>query len=620
MVVERNDDHRFGSIAVALNIVDPVQMDRALVVQSRIFEKTRVSMPIGEILVEMGVISPHERDELLQMQRERKSRSASDATPAASGKKGKRLTSGDNVESTLDIRVSRDKLSASAFIDGEIPVKTFNVSDVKIMLHSENILHGIVDDEQIEAFLQGKFGERWTIATGTQPIPDSPPQINYFFDTDPLKIGTLTETGLMDWKDRGQLPQVKEGDLLAEKIPGAKGKEGMDVYGKKIPIPKMREHRFKCAKGARRSENGLQVFATLSGIPKRSATGDISVMPTLHIQGDISLETGHVEFDGHIEVAGTVEKDYRVKGGSLRASEIRGAQIDIEGDIIAINGIFGATIRCGGNLKAGHIHNADIGIAGDLCVEKEIIESAIEANGRCLINDGVIISSSVSAKMGIAAMDIGTEASKSSEVSVGIDRQLEREIDAIKAKIQAIQVEHESLPNLLQRLGQRSDQINTRLGEVAQDQDKCMVQHRRLQEKIEAGLLKQGGAAAEKLKHTTSELKAQQDAYDQDVARLMEEDETISREIAATQLAITESAKTIQEYNARLDSLTEAQKTDHGLAVVNIGGTLFSGTKISGPHSALVIQEDLKRLSIVETDKPDHAGVRRWRFELSSFR
>jgi hypothetical protein len=92
----------------------------------------------------------------------------------------------------------------------------------------------------IKAFLNGEFslGEGWTIATGTDPIPDTPPQIKYHFDTDPLKIGTLTEDGLMDWKDRGKLPQVKEGDLLAEKIPGPKGKEGMDVYGKKIPIPK----------------------------------------------------------------------------------------------------------------------------------------------------------------------------------------------------------------------------------------------------------------------------------------------------------------------------------------------------------------------------------------------
>ncbi len=622
-MTEKGKESRFGVIAVEMNVVDQKKVDKALVVQARIFEKTRVSMPIGEILVEMGAITSHERDEILQIQREIDGKTGSANALDEAPQKTRPAHSANKKEgSALDISVAKDKLTATAYIDGQVPVTEFDVGDVKIMLHSEGILHGIADDALIKAFLNGEFsvGERWIIATGTDPVPDTPPQIKYHFDTDPLKIGTLTEDGLMDWKERGQLPQVREGVLLAEKIPGPQGKEGMDVYGKIIPIPKAREQRFKCGKGARRSEDGLQVHASLAGIPTLSVTGEISVMPTLHIQGDISLETGHVTFDGHIEVAGAVEKGYRVKGGSLRANEIRDAQIDIEGDITATNGIFGTTIRSGGNLKAGHIHNADIILAGDMAVEKEIIESKIEANGRCLINDGIIISSTVSAKMGITAMDVGTEASKSSAMIVGVDQQMEREVAAIKGKLQAIKAEYENQTKLLLNLKKRSDIVNTRLGEVAQKQDKCMVQHRRLQEKIDAGLLKPGDPAAEKLQLTLAELKAQQDSYDQDVGRLMEEDESLSLEVSATEKSIAEHAETIQAMNERLDLITEAQKTDKGVAVVKIGGNVFSGTKVTGPHCALVLKEDLKRLSIAETDKPDHEGVKRWRFELNPFR
>ena len=290
------------------------------------------------------------------------------------------------------------------------------------------------------------------IAKGTDPVPDTPPEVKYHFDTDPLKVGTLTEDGLMDWKERGNLPQVKEGDLLAEKIPGLPGKEGMDVYGKKIPIPKARDKKFKCGKGARKSEDGMQVYATLTGFAKLSFNGEISVMPTLHIQGDVSLETGHVTFDGHIEVAGTIEKGYRVKGGSLQANDIHDAQIDIEGDISVTNGILGATIRCGGSIKAGHINNADIILAGNIAVEKEVIESKIEANGRCLVNDGIIIGSTISAKMGISVMDIGTEASKSSDLIVGIDQQREREVESIAAEIRAIKAERDNPSEALGKL------------------------------------------------------------------------------------------------------------------------------------------------------------------------
>lgn len=622
MADEKSKGNRFGVIAVEMNFVDQEKVDKALVVQSRIFEKTRVSMPIGEILTEMGAISAAQLKQILQVQREISDKTESGSTHEMPQKNSKPAQSAQKKGSTLDISVSKNKLTASAFIDGEIPATEFDVSDVKVMLHAEGILYGIVEDERIKAFLNGdiSIGEEWTIAAGTDPIPDTPPQIKHHFDTDPLKIGTLTEDGLMDWKERGQLPQVKEGELLAEKIPGPRGKEGMDVYGKKIPIPKIRERRFKCGKGARRSADGMQVHATLAGIPKLSVAGEISVMPTLHIQGDISLETGHVTFDGHIEVAGAVEKGYRVKGGSLRANEIRDAQIDIDGDLTSMNGIFGAAIRIGGNLKAGHIHNSDIILTGGMAVEKEIIESRIEANGRCLINDGIIIASTISAKMGITAMDIGTEASKSSELTVGIDRQMERDADAVKEEIQVIKAAHENLPKLLQNLKKRSDAINTRLGEVAQEQDRCMVQHRRLQEKVEAGLLKQNGAAAEKLQMTIAELKAKQDAYDHDVARLMEEDETIDHEIGAAEKALIENAATIQALNARLDTITEAQKANRGVAMVKIGGNVFSGTQITGPHCTMVLQEDLKRLSIVETDQPGHDGAKRWRFELNPFR
>jgi uncharacterized protein (DUF342 family) len=612
----------FGALAVEMNFVDQEKVDKALVVQARIFEKTAVTTPIGEILIQMGALSSADRDEILRMQKEIRAHNTSGGTPAERRSEKKPKTSGQKAAPSVDIDVSRDKLKATAIIDGEAPPEAFGVNDVKILLYAEGIVHGVADDQQIQSFLDGECGYNtpWPVAIGTEPIPDAPSQIKYYFDTDPLKIGTLTEDGLMDWKDRGQLPQVEAGDLLAEKIPGPKGREGMDVYGKKIPVPKTRERRFKCGKGARRSEDGMQVVATLSGIPRVSIAGEITVMPTLHIPGNISLETGHVEFNGHIEVDGAIEKGYRVKGGSLRANEIRDAQIDIEGDITAMSGIIGATIRCGGNLKAGHINHADIILAGDMAVEKEIIESSIEANGRCLINDGIIIASTVSAKLGISAMDIGTNASKSSELIVGVDRHLEKEIESVKERIAAIRAESENLPKQLKNLRKRADEISTRLGEVAQEQDKCMVQHRNLKERIDAGLMKADGPNADNVQKSLQEFKAREDAYDLDVARLMEADESIGQEIAATEAMISENRTTIEALTSQLDALSEKQKQNPGKATVRIAGNVFSGTRFTGPHSTLVLQEDFKHTSVIESDGPDAAGARRWRFELAPFR
>ena len=75
-----------------------------------------------------------------------------------------------------------------------------------------------------------------------------------------------------------------------------------------------------------------------------------------------------------------------------------------------------------------------------------------------------------------------------------------------------------------------------------------------------------------------------------------------------------------EELTTRLDAIALARKTDQGIAAVKIGGSVYSGTKFTGPHSVLALQENLRRLSIVETDKPDHEGAKRWRFELTPFR
>jgi hypothetical protein len=146
MTGEQGKDKKFGVIAVDMNFVDHDVVDKALVVQTRVFEKTNVCMPIGEILIEMGAITSDERNEILHMQAEVEGRTELEKTPGSPEKKSKPSRSVKKEGSTLDISVSKDKLTASAYIEGEIPVTEFDVSDVKIMLHSDGILYGIADD------------------------------------------------------------------------------------------------------------------------------------------------------------------------------------------------------------------------------------------------------------------------------------------------------------------------------------------------------------------------------------------------------------------------------------------------------------------------------------------
>jgi uncharacterized protein (DUF342 family) len=124
----------------------------------------------------------------------------------------------------------------------------------------------------------------------------------------------------------------------------------------------------------------------------------ISIQEMLTIDGDIGLETGHIDFDGHIEVSGSIHQGYRVKCSSLRVGDVQEAEVTVYGDMVVLGGIYDSEVKCNGSLQASHIHKSDIQAGGELLVEKEIIGSKIESGGKCLIPDGTIASSEIVTK------------------------------------------------------------------------------------------------------------------------------------------------------------------------------------------------------------------------------
>lgn len=618
---QKTDDRKFGSFAIELNFVSKEKMDRAFVVQKCVFERSGVNMPIGDVMIEMGLLTHDQREDILNHQ----------ANPADDDHGGKGTGDGRapaeperdaDRDLDLEITIEKSKLAVYAYLNMETPVKEVKPKAVVSLLHSKGVIYGIASETLIKAFLAGELaeGEQWKIAAGKPPVPDQPPEIRYLFDIDPMKVGTLSEDGCMDWKDRGQIPQVKEGDQLALKIPGKKGEAGRDVMGREVPPPKARDKRIKCGKGVKRSQDGNAAHASSNGMPKIYGDGEITVIPTLEIKGDIGVETGHVEFDGHIEVRGCVESGYRVKAGSLWARELQNAEIEVEGDIMAQAGIFGSTIVCGGNLKAGHIHNATIELTGDIAVEREIFESVIECNGACSIGDGKIISSRISAKNGIKALDIGTEASRPSALDVGIDHKLQKEMQAIRSIIKKSKDKKLALVEEIEQMKARSDDLNTDLGELAQEQDVCMVQHRNLEAQLEN---KQGAgdeAARAKLNQALENMKEQMKGYEDQVEKMLNEDEQIGEALEKKVAEVKALTAKVERLGGQIDVLVESSQIDKGIPVLKVSGSIYTGTVISGPHCMMTTQEDFSGVRIAESDKPGPSGAKKWHMAISVLR
>ena len=602
-------DQLFGEIAVDMKYLDQSRMDRAMVVQRCIFKRTKVHMPIGKVLKEMGLLTQEQVDAILDAQRNL------DKDDSDNGKGPMQPTALNGI----DLSVSKDKLGVFLSPSGE-DVKGVTLQTVKQLLAGRGIVYGVVRDQAIEAYLaQDPLPlEPFQIACGTPPIEGHPPEIRFLFDTEPLRVGTLNEDGTMDWKNRGRVPEVKTGDLLAEKTGGDPGTPGTNVLGEEIAPPRIREPQLKCARGAQRSEDGKQVTAKVDGTPKLSPDGRITVMAMLPIEGDVGVETGHIDFDGYIEVNGGICTGYNVKGRGLRTKEIQNAKVELSEDLVSFGGIYGSTVKVDGDAKASHVHNTEMSVLGDLIVDKEIFGCNIEVNGRCIISDGKIIGSKISAKKGVIVQDIGTEASLASEIIVGIDRRYERDMQVHKETLAALEKQQADLTTGQTALREQLDKINTELGDIAQEQDKCMVQRRQLEEKLRGPKAVKDEEERNMVAKLVEELGARNEAYDKQVNDYMERDDQIRAQLDETAKKLVQTHQQIEALKNEMTLLDEALKVDPGVPVVKVSGTVFAKTSVAGLNRKLIIPKDMRSVRIAES-KNESTG-NKWEIAISPLR
>jgi uncharacterized protein (DUF342 family) len=501
------------------------------------------------------------------------------------------------------VRISISEDHMSAFLDfpkGESSVCT--ADEVKQLLAENGIRHGIIPDEEIERYLQDLPKQERTleIARGKKAVEGKDAAIKYFFDTDPLKIGTLKQGGVLDFRDRGDLPQIRKGALLAIREPPSPGKPGMDVLGGETRPPHPKDIKLRCGKGVVKSEDGLRAHATQDGLPMLSADGKLSVMPRLQIPKDVGLETGHVQFDGDVSVGGSIQDGFRVSGGRLSAGEILRADITVTGDIVVTGGIIGATIRGDGNLKARFIHDARIHVLGDVVVQKEIIDSDILSNGALLMETGKIFNSRISSKNGIVANQIGSDESKPCSLSIGIDDAARARIESLKAQKSRKKEKSRKLESISEKLRTISNEMHGEIAELAQIQDKGMAEQKEL--KADADRLKKEGSEIE-----ASELLLRAKELDSEIrwaelrlAKRMDQQEKTLEKAEELKKRAQELVSECTAMKEDINEVYEWSQSDGGNPYVKVHGTIFSHTSIKGPHTTTELMSSFDQSMVTE--------------------
>jgi uncharacterized protein (DUF342 family) len=522
-------------------------------------------------------------------------------------------------EIPYNLVISADKLKAYISGLGD-PIPPITTEDLRNFLREKGISYGLVDDSVITEYLNREGGQRepLLIAEGHPPRPGKDAQVTFFFEKEPSKIGRESAGGSIDFKDKGKIAQVKPGALLAEKVPLVKAEAGKDVYGNPVPVEDAKDVFIHPGTGTEESADGLKIYAKIGGRPDLLAGGRLCVFSELKIDGDIGLETGYVDFDGFINVSGTVQEGFKVRGGRLAVKEIYRAEVEIDGDVVVDGGVIGAKIDCGGSLRAKYIRSSHVEALGDVNVEGEIIESQIETGGVLSSKSaaGKILSSRIIAKKGIEAHQIGSDASKPCTLTIGADLHMRKRSGKLKETIVHKEEEKKKTEAAIEKLKEAGKQLQGEIAKLAHTQDRALAEQRSCKKKTEtlkANNDQTGLIEAEK------ELKALGEkarGIEEPLGKLMDQQDQLTDKISVLQRQVAELEGASETLQSELQAMIDESKRDVGIPAIRVYNQIFSGTTVEGLHALMIVKENTLRVLIKETKVTHPEGKETFELEM----
>lgn len=662
---KRQLEKQFAAIAVKAGFLSQEAANDALKEQAILFKESRKTIILGDILVKKSQMTPQQRDAILKKQNridEISPLKAKENPPTPLAEKARKAPSPDQTSVTasgpspslekpvheteqpsphankspdgnphepkplidihtlieekrghaiegdgFEIIVTRDRSAAYLRGTEEINPSLITLPVIQKLLDDNKITYGVLNSEMIKKALEsaGSGKPAFMIAEGTPSQGGKEAQIIIHFDTTPRKAGRVGEDGQIDFRDRGEIPHVKIGELLAEKIPVVQPIPGIDVYGDPIPVDTIEDAPMLFGSGVTPSEDGLKLFAKVTGQPQLSVGGRISVLDELTINGDVGYKTGHIEFEGNILITGTIHNGFKVKGGNVRVMEVNGGELELTGSLVVANGVTDAKITALGDITAKFISKSDISTFGDILVSKIIVDSDITCGGSCKAPGGKILSSTISAKYGIEAVDIGTASSSPCKLKAGHDDHLAKEINGINAAIDRTRATIKECQDLNKKFHKEEEETHMSIAEQAHIQDRSQIEIRQTKSQI-ADLKKQGDPKEiSRLEARIRELEKNAKQAENDINALFERQEKIIESIEINKKRITAFEPKLRELTAEKNNILQYAKKEKGIAIVKATGTIYAGTIITGVHSTKVLNESYRRAQIKEVRVTD---------------
>jgi len=347
--------------------------------------------------------------------------------------------------------ITRDKLKAYYTIYPTKFNKIPSGEDIEEYIHNFQILAGVgrkkIEEQLLKIDVNNNSLSRILVARGKPPVNGYE---EYFIPLTDLekKAGEIQSDGSMDFKEVGSIIQVVKGQEILEGVPAVQKVDGMDIFGNIIPATIENKKGYKRGEGIVQSGKDANIFVSAIDGCVKIIKNKVSVHPVAVINGDVNYETGNIDFNGSVEVRGSVLPGFKIRADNDVTIEntIEDAVIEAGGNVTVKMGVVGkesVMIKAGGKVIAKYLLNATVEAVQEVIVSDSIINCNIFSNNRVSVieRQGKIIGGNTIAFYEIEAKVVGAPNETGTQLGVGRNLFIERELTQLKKELIAVSEE-----------------------------------------------------------------------------------------------------------------------------------------------------------------------------------
>lgn len=352
----------------------------------------------------------------------------------------------------VEVEVSSDHLKAyvSLYVPDSDLVganRKRTILEISEALQRKGVVYGINQDVLLTD-LKPKI--KFLIAEGKLPIDGKHSKIEMYQVTEPKP--EITEDGSVNHYELNLINKVSKGDWLGERIDATPGEPGKSVLGEEIPAKPGKQLPLHYDKHSVEEvydeEKGMTTLIAKKTGAVFYRNEIIYVYDYLDIDGDVSFDTGNINFDGFVNINGSIEDNFSVEAkndiqvmgimgvGSVEKIQSRDGCIYIRGGIAGKNK---AHLHCKQDLYTKFASECTIECDETVHIGFYAINCNIKAKQVVFESrSSRIIGGNIEAEIKIVANEIGNLSETPTNITVlGFNRKLlKEEFDKINSSIQ----------------------------------------------------------------------------------------------------------------------------------------------------------------------------------------